>query len=539
MAGPALPPHVQALLSPEAYPHPVDEVELRQTHISYVFLVGDVVYKLKKPLDLGFLDYTTLERRQHFCQEEVRLNRRLCDETYLDAVPIVQVDGRVKVEAPGEVIDYAVKMRRLPEERMMNRLLEHDAVTSDMLAVLARRLADFHASSERSDEIDRYGGLETAMMNWRENFEQTEPYIGRTIHRRQFQDIQAFVEATAENDRSVFDARVREGRARDCHGDLRADAVCFQDDGVCIFDCIEFNERFRYSDVAADIAFLAMDLEYRGRRDLSDELMGRYLGATLDFTLPLLLPFYKCYRAYVRGKVDGFQLDQPEVNEVQQAQAADAARRYFALAHAYATEMTSRTLIITVGVSGSGKSYLANALAARLGAILLSSDVTRKRLLGIDPTERHIEPIDSGIYSPEVTEQAYQKLLNDARPWLKRGKPVVVDATYLQRAQRQQAVSLAYETDGRFLALECEADEALIWERLSERRGEERVVSDGRWEVYRAQQERREPVDELPVGSHMVVETARPLREQIESVLAHLGPSQIAIEEPPEEAPEG
>jgi predicted kinase len=414
-------------------------------------------------------------------------------------------------------------MRRLPEEGMMTALLERNAVTSEMLARLARRIADFHATSERSDEIDRFGGLETAMVNWRENFQQTAPYIGRTITQRQFQELQAFVEEVAEEDADLFGRRVREGRARDCHGDLRADAVCFEDDGVCIFDCIEFNERFRYSDVAADIAFLAMDLEYRGRRDLSDDLLGRYLAATLDATLPLVLPFYKCYRAYVRGKVDGFQLDQPEVEEAQKAQAAEAARRFFALAHAYATQRTPRVLIITIGVTGSGKSYLANALAARLGTVILSSDVARKRLLGIDPTERRIEPIDAGAYRPEVTERTYHALLDEARPWLERGKPVILDASYLQRAHRQAALRLAHETDARFLALECEADEALIWERLSERRGEERVVSDGRWEVYQAQQERREPVDELPIGRHMVVETAQPLREQIEGVLAHLG----------------
>ena len=179
-------------------------------------------------------------------------------------------------------------------------------------------------------------------------------------------------------------------------------------------------------------------------------------------------------------------------------------------------------LIITVGVTGSGKSYVANALAARLGAAVFSSDVVRKRLLGIDPTERRIEPIDTGIYHPEVTERTYRTLLDEARPWLERGKPVILDASYLQRTQRQAAQRLAEAADARLLALECEADESLIWERLSERRGEERVVSDGRWEVYQAQQERREPVDELPIGSHMVVETARPLREQIEAVLAHL-----------------
>jgi hypothetical protein len=523
MAEAALPDHVRALLSPGAYPRPVANVELRQTHISYVLLAGDTVYKLKKPLDFGFLDFSTLEKRRHFCEEEIRLNRRLCDETYLGVVPVVRSGAGVKIEADGEAIDYAVKMRRLPEDGMMHRLLERDAVTPAMLARLARRLAGFHASSERSAEIDRLGGLETAMVNWRENFEQTEAYIGRTVHQRQFDEVRAFVENVVTAGAELFAQRVREGRARDCHGDLRSDAVCFVDGGLCIFDCIEFNERFRYSDVAADIAFLAMDLEFRGRGDLSDELMGRYLAATLDSTLPLLLPFYKCYRAYVRGKVDGFQLDQPDVGEAQKAEAAEVARRYFALAHRYATEITPRTLIITVGVTGSGKSYVANALAAHLGAVILSSDVVRKRLLGIDPTEPHIEPIGAGIYSPETTERTYEALLDEARIWLDRGKAVLLDASYLLRAHRQAALRLAFDTNASFLALECEADESLVWERLSERRGEQRVVSDGRWEVYQAQQERREPVDELPVGSHLAIDTARPLKDQIEAVAQHLG----------------
>ncbi len=530
MSSIALPPHIQALLSPDAYPHPADGVELRQTHVSYLLFAGEFVYKLKKPLDLGFLDFTTLEKRRHFCEQEVRLNRRLCRGAYLGVVPVSYVEGDARIDARGSVIDYAVKMRRLPDDGMMPGLLDRNAVTHEMIARLARRIAEFHASSERSDEIDRYGGLETAMVNWRENFQQTEPFIGRTITQRQFDDIQAFVEEVATGDADLFERRVREGRARDCHGDLRADAVCFEGDHVCIFDCIEFNERFRYSDVAADIAFLAMDLEDRGRRDLSDELMGRYLAATLDSTLPLTLPFYQCYRAYVRGKVDGFHLDQPEVSDEQKAAATAAARRSFALAHRYAAERPSRTLLITIGVTGSGKSYLANALAARVGALILSSDVVRKRLLGIDPGEPRAEPIDAGIYAPDVSERTYAALLDEARPWLERGKPVVLDASYLQRAHRQGALRLAQETDARFLALECEAGESLVWERLSERRGEQRVVSDGRWEVYQAQQERREPVDELPVGSHTVVETARSLAEQIEGVLAHLGQTADAPE---------
>ncbi|MGB2696170.1 MAG: AAA family ATPase [Dehalococcoidia bacterium] len=523
MSTPALPHHIEALLSPDAYPHPVERVELRQTHISYVVLAGEFVYKVKKPLDFGFLDYTTLERRRHFCEEEVRLNSRLCDDTYLGVTPIVATGDGAKIGGVGEPVEYAVKMRRLPDDGMMPGLLERGAVTSKHLGRVARSLADFHAASERSDEIDRYGGLETAMGNWHENFEQTAAYIGRTIHQHQFDDIRAFVQTVAQQDAGLIAQRVREGRARDCHGDLRSDAVCFVDDGVCVFDCIEFNERFRYSDVAADVAFLAMDLEYRGYRAHSDELMGHYLGATLDSTLPLLLPFYKCYRAYVRGKVDGFQLDQPEIDGAQKHEVAEGARRYFELAHEYATHLTPRTLLITIGVTGSGKSYLVNALAARLGAVILSSDVTRKRLLGIDPMEPHAEPVDTGIYNAETTDRTYRALLDEARSWLDRDKPVILDAAYLRQAQRAPAMRLAEATGARFLALECEADESLVWERLSQRRETTRVVSDGRWEVYQAQQERREPVDELPPASHMVIETALPLGEQIDSVVAHLG----------------
>lgn len=522
MAEAGLPPHIEALLSPAAYPERVEHVELRQTHISYVFIADDLVYKLKKPFDFGFLDYTTLEKRKHFCEEEVRLNRRLCEDTYLGVVPVVSSGGEVTVGGDGEILDYAVQMRRLPEERMMSHLLERDAIVPAMLSALAERIASFHMSSERNPEIDSFGGRETAALNWRENFEQTEPYLGRTITHPQFGDIQVFVDKVLEFDGELFTQRVAEGRARDCHGDMRTDAVCFEEDRVSIYDCIEFNERFRYSDAAADIAFLAMDLEFRGRRDLSDELLGRYLSYTFDSTLPLLLPFYKCYRAYVRGKVDGFQLDQPEISEAQKAQVTADAHRYFELAHSYAMQSSPHALMITIGVTGSGKSYLANALAAHIGAVILSSDVTRKRLLDIEPGERHFEPFEQGIYDPEVTERTYAALVDEARPWLEKGKPVILDASFLKQEQREAARLLAAETNAGFLAIECDADEQTVWERLSERHDDKRVVSDGRWEIYQKQQERREPVDELPFGTHAVVDTARPLTEQISAVEEHL-----------------
>jgi aminoglycoside phosphotransferase family enzyme/predicted kinase len=512
-----LPAHIEALLSPAAYPHPVGRVELVQTHISYVFLAGDFVYKVKKPVDLGFLDFTTLEKRRFYCHEELRLNRRLCPGTYLDVVPIGSAGGGVCVEAAGPAVDYAVKMKRLPEDCMMERLLRRRAVDPEMLRALAAKIAEFHAAAETNERISSIGGLETVVGNWRENFEQTEPFIGRTVSRRQFRDIEAYVEGFVEKETELFRRRVEEGRVRDCHGDLRVEAVCFPD-GICIFDCIEFNERFRYSDVAADLAFLAMDLDFRGQQALSDELVGLYLGMSGDTTLPLVLNFYKCYRAYVRGKVDGFQLDEPEVPPEQRAAAQRRARRYFRLAHRYARPGVGRALVTMVGVTGTGKSYLANALAGRLGAAIISSDATRKTLAGIAPTERREEPIDSGLYSPEVTERTYAAMLERARPFLAGDKPVILDATYHGRRYREEAAALARSLGARFLAVECVVSESLVRERLAERRDEPRTISDGRWEVYEKQRSRYEPPSELGEADLLRLDTSRPLGEQLDRV---------------------
>jgi hypothetical protein len=495
----------------------VERVDLVQTHISYVFLAGDFVYKVKKPVDLGFLDFTTLDKRRHFCQEEMRLNRRLCPGIYLDVVPVAYVEGKVAVDATGTVVDYAVKMKRLPEERMIGHLLERDAVTPEMVRALARRLAEFHASAETGPEIEPFGSLETVAGNWRENFEQTEPYVGRTITARQFRETREYVEGFLAQEKDLFEARVRGGRVRDCHGDLRVEAVCFQD-GICIFDCIEFNERFRYSDVAADLAFLAMDLDFRGRPAMSDELVGLYLEMSGDSTLPLVLGFYKCYRAYVRGKVEGFLLDAPEVPADQKAAARGRARAFFRLAYGYARRRTPCTLINMAGLSGTGKSFLANALAARLGAVVISSDVVRKRLAGVEPTERHIEPWERGIYAPELTERTYEAMLEKAEPHLERGRPVILDATYLLRRYRQAARDLARRRGACYLAVECLAEESLARERLARRPEDPWTASDGRWEIFAVQRERFEPLTEVRKQELVRVDTVRPLGERLDII---------------------
>jgi hypothetical protein len=274
--------------------------------------------------------------------------------------------------------------------------------------------------------------------------------------------------------------------------------------------------------VASDLAFLAMDLDFRGRPAMSDELVGLYLGMSGDSTLPLVLAFYKCYRAYVRGKVEGFLLDAPEVPAAQKSAARGRARAYFRLAHSYARRRTPRTLVNMVGLSGSGKSFLANALAARLGAVVISSDIVRKRLAGVEPTERQAEPWQRGIYAPERTERTYEAMLVEAEPHLARGRPVILDATFLLQRHREAARELAHRSGARYLAVECLAEESLARERLARRSEDSWTASDGRWEIFAAQRERFEPLTEVSKRELLRVDTARPLGEQLDIIAAAL-----------------
>jgi uncharacterized protein len=524
-----MPPYVEALLSPSIYPHRVKSVELVQTHISYVLLAGDYVYKLKKPVEMGFLDYSTLEKRKFYCEEEVRLNRRLCPDAYLGVVAVRVKGGDVSLDSTGgEVVEYAVKMKRLPEDRMMERLIAQNAVTSEMLQRLTERLVHFHQNADTNDYVSSFGSIEAVSFNWRENFEQTEPYIDRTIPRRQWETIRDYVERFFKENAWLFEQRAGEGRIRDCHGDLRTNAVCLED-GICVFDCIEFNERFRYGDTASDLAFLAMDIDFREHRILSDEMVGLYLAQSLDTTLPLVLPFYKCYRAFVRGKVDGFQLAQPEIPAQQRQEVAKGARKYFDLAERYASDSLPPALIMMVGVTGSGKSYLAHALAARLGAVVISSDVTRKRLAGLESTQSQVEPIDEGIYSSAMTARTYEEMVRQATPFLEKGRSVILDASYLKRGNREEARNLAIEKGVRFLAVECTADESLVKERLKLRRSAVWSPSDGRWEVYRAQLERTEPPSELAEGTLLTIDGWLALAEQLDRVEAFLRDQSVSM----------
>ncbi|MBM4349404.1 MAG: gluconokinase [Deltaproteobacteria bacterium] len=324
----------KALLNPAIYSDHPGEIRLAETHISLVFLTGNYAYKVKKPVNFGFLDFTSIEKRKYYCEQEVALNRRLAPTLYLGMVRITEEDNKIALDGKGGVVEYAVKMKQIPEEFLMNRLLEKKEVTFRMMEAISEKLVRFYFTAETSDRIKNFARPERVKQDTDENFEQTEKYIDVTIPSDVYQAVKEKTDQFYRTEEKVFYQRIKEDRIRDCHGDLRLEHI-FWGEEISIIDCIEFNERFRYTDVAADIGFLAMDLDYHSREDLSDHLIQAYIGESGDHELMELLNFYKCYRAYVRGKVESFRLDDPNIPEEEKEEALKRARRYFDLAHRY------------------------------------------------------------------------------------------------------------------------------------------------------------------------------------------------------------
>jgi aminoglycoside phosphotransferase family enzyme len=324
-----------SLMDPAAYPEPTRGVALIQTHISWVFLTDNFAYKVKKPVDLGFLNFTTLRRRHHYLNEELVLNRRLCPEIYRAVLPITASPGRVRVGGKGQTVDYVLQMVRMPQERMMDEVADRGELAREHLDRIIDRLAPFYEQAASGPRINKYGEPAIIAYNHEENFSRTEALAGEMFPREVFAEIRDFARSFLSRHRALFLQRIREGRIRDCHGDLHMKNICLADH-VHIFDCIEFNHRFRYGDVAADIDFLAMDLDFHGFRDLSRHFVARFAEASRDPALLQMLDFYKCYRAYVRGKIHAFTAQDPAQPEAARDQARETARAYLALAGEYA-----------------------------------------------------------------------------------------------------------------------------------------------------------------------------------------------------------
>jgi len=488
----------ESLKKPSLYGKDVKSVNILQTHISFVALTGEYAYKIKKAVNFGFLDFSTLEKRKYFCEEEVRLNRRLCPDIYLDVVPITSKNGHIALDGDGDIIDYAVKMKEFSQEKIMTKLLQDDKIDYAVIDNICDILVKFYKYGGDSKDIKEYGTIESVKKNIDENFEQTKNVIDITISKGLYDYIKNVSHKFLEKNRNLFEKRIKEDYIKDCHGDLHSGNIVVSDGEICIFDCIEFNKPFRYIDVASDIGFLAMDLDFLGQPYLSSYLIEKYVEKSGDHGIFSLLNFYKCYRAYVRGKVAGFKLNDPHIDKKEKKEIIDTAKKYFDLAHYYATLVSmdlkeaAPILFITGGLTGTGKTTVARKISVDYHADLISTDSVRKELEGIDKFERHHDAYNTGLYSPEKMLYTYKKALEKAEVLLNKGKNVVLDATFKTKELRDMAKKIAEKTNANFLILYCTCPEKIVKKYLEER-VKKKSVSDGRWEIYIRQKGSFEP----------------------------------------------
>ena len=504
----------RAMADPAFYPHSVSKLERRDTHISAVFLTGDFVYKLKKPIDFGFLDYTGLETRRRMCELEVCLNQRLSHGVYMAVVPLSRVGDGFHPGDSGEVVEYAVKMKQLPDEASLANLIVSGTISSDEMLRLGLRLAEFYAASERNEQIERYGSREVIEFNTEENFRQLEPFVGNPLVKDQLEFVKESSRGFLRDRGGLFQRRIAEGRICDGHGDLRAEHVYFLD-RIQIIDCIEFNERFRYGDTAVDLAFLHMDVERLGGADLSLGVLNGYTEFSRDYGIYTLLDFYSCYRAVVKMKISC--LSMAELAEGPRKRLMERrAVEYLDLAFGYAIQFARPTLWIMCGMPGTGKSTFAERLREIFHIILFRSDEARKEL----PGYRGPVPFGTGLYRSDMRGHIYSRLLSMAHDELKNGRSVILDATFSRQKWREEAVRLAQDMDANILFFECVSSLTTIRDRLSRRRQNESSGSDARVEHLPGLIDEYESPDELSSKQHTRINTEDDIEANLRTILS-------------------
>jgi len=515
MSQTSLPSLIQQMLQPGFYPHPVTEpIKLIQTHVSYVFLTGDYAYKVKKSVNFGFLNYSTLELRQHFCNEEFRMNKRGAPEIYLEVLSITQTEDKFQMGGAGEAVEYTLKMCQFPQDALFLTLFEQGKLTEKNMEDLGRVVAEFHAQAPINDYIRTFGEVDQIRQAIDENYQQTEKYIGGPQTQSQFDETKQFTDTFFAERQELFASRIKNNWIRQCHGDLHLRNICLWNNKIMLFDCIEFNEPFRFVDVMFDIAYAVMELEGLQRSDLCNAYLNTYVEETGDWEGLQVLPLYVSRQSYVRGKVISFLLDDPGIPADEKEKAKETAAQYYKMAWQY-TKPRQGKLILMSGLSGSGKSTVARHLARKIGAIQIRSDAVRKHLAGVPLHEKG----GADLYSAQMTEKTYGRLLELGITLASAGYPVILDAKYDRVALRSEAIAQAEKHHLPLQILSCTAPEDVMRDRLSSRTGD---VSDATANLLSSQQTASEPFTEAEQSFVKTLDTTQDLESQLSGlVISH------------------
>jgi hypothetical protein len=498
---------IRSLMHPEKFVPPVEKCELIETHISWVILAGSYAYKIKKSLDLGFLDFSTLEKRRFYCQEELRLNKRLAPMMYLSVVPITGTAEFPQWAGAGEAIEYAVKMRAFPQQAQLDRVLALGALTAGQIDILAKYIANFHNQIEVAGMKNWYGNPESVLKPVEENFKQIREHTQNLKALDMLSELEYWSQKNFQEMESFFAERKINGFVRECHGDLHLRNITWMDDGPVVFDCIEFSPGLRWIDVINDVAFLVMDLQDRGQPAMAQRFLNSYLEHTGDYGGLEVLQFYKIYRALVRAKIDAIRSRQAGITPGEQAEAKQDFLEYLNLALRYIRPKRPH-LIVTYGMSASGKSTVSRSLLELLGAVRVRSDVERKRLFGLKPDDDGQSALGKGIYSTEATEKTYRKLEELAAKIIDAGYPVIVDAVFLNYQEREHFRKLAKNKQIPFTILECTTDEKTLRQRIAERKND---ISDADLKVLELQLSEWKPLQEHERVNIVTIDTTAPV----------------------------
>jgi uncharacterized protein len=511
---------------PQSYPHSPAEVRVIQTHISSVFIASPFVFKVKKPVDLDFLDFSTLEKRHHFSERELELNRRLCPEIYLGVVPIYKTGSGFSYNAKGEIVEYAVQMKELPHGWFLSELLEKNLVDEKEIDRVISTLRQFYESERPTPEIEQWGTPEKLKISTDENFAQVEPFLRRTISPIAFETIRHFTNQFYAANAKLFCDRIRQHRILDCHGDLHLDHIHLTPEATTIFDCIEFNDRFRFIDIANDLAFLAMDFDFKGRSDLGNLLLRNAAREFDDAGMLKVANFYKCYRAFVRGKVESLQAAEKETTNPQEHERQAA--HYFRLALQYAVSGSEPLMLGVMGRVGTGKTTVAKQLASELDWPVFSSDEIRKTLAGVPLMERTAAELRDKVYSDQMSKGTYKKLLQSGLRALPRHSGVVLDATFSNRANRDFLREQCTNAGLRLQVVELNVALEEIKKRLRARDNSAAETSDARLEDFEKLNAAYEPPSEL-APDLIKISASGAVTDTVKSVLLRLAEKQSVI----------